>query len=87
MAGLLGGEWEIEQFVPGATIPSTTKFAYFSSSATPLPTGVLQDYLRGVEVGDYRMPLDRVFPFEEIQQAHAYMEANAAAGKIVVNLK
>ena len=86
MAGLLGGEWEIENFAPGATIPSTTKFTYFSSSATPLSTEALQDYLSGLEDGTYRMPLDRVFAFEDIQDAHAYMEANAAAGKIVVTV-
>lgn len=86
MAGLLGGEWEIENFAPGATIPSTTKFTYFSSSATPLSTEALQDYLSGLEDGTYRMPLDRVFAFDDIPDAHAYMEANAAAGKIVVTL-
>lgn len=86
MAGLLGGEWEIENFAPGATIPSTTKLTYFSSSATPLSTAALQDYLTGLEDGTYRMPLDRVFEFDEIQEAHAYMEANAAYGKIVINL-
>ena len=86
MAGLLGGEWEIENFAPGATIPSTTKFTYFSSSATPLSTDALQAYLAGLEDGTYRMPLDRVFAFDDIQEAHAYMEANAATGKIVVTL-
>ncbi len=86
MAGLLGGEWDIKNFAPGATIPSTTMFTYFSSSATPLSTAALQDYLTGLEDGTYRMPLDRVFAFDKIQDAHAYMEANAAAGKIVVTV-
>jgi NADPH:quinone reductase-like Zn-dependent oxidoreductase len=86
MAGLLGGEWDIKNFAPGATIPSTTMFTYFSSSATPLSTAALQDYLTGLEDGTYRMPLDCVFAFDKIQDAHAYMEANAAAGKIVVTV-
>ena len=86
MAGLLGGEWEIENFVPGAVIPSTTKFTYFSSSATPMTADALNMYLTGLENGTYRLPLDRVFKFEEIQDAHAYMEANAAGGKIVITL-
>ena len=86
MAGLLGGEWEVENFAPGAAIPSTTKFTYFSSSATPLSTLALQRYLTGLEDGSYRMPLDRVFAFDDIQEAHTYMESNAAAGKIVVTL-
>jgi len=86
MAGLLGGEWVIPEFAPGAVIPSTTKFTYFSSSATPMPTAALQAYLDGLADGTYRMPLDRVFRFDDIQDAHACMEANAAIGKIVVSL-
>lgn len=86
MAGLLGGEWTIADFAPGAVIPSTTKFTYFSSSSTPMPTAALQDYLDGLADGRYRMPLDRVFRFDEIQAAHARMEANRAVGKIVVSV-
>ncbi len=86
MAGLLGGEWVIDEFAPGATIPSTTKFTYFSSSATPMPTDALQDYIDGIEAGRYRLPLERIFGFDEIGDAHALMESNAAAGKIVVRV-
>jgi len=86
MAGLLGGEWSIADFAPGAVIPSTTKFTYFSSSSTPMPTEALQGYLDGLADGRYQMPLDRVFRFDEIQAAHACMEANQAVGKIVVSV-
>jgi NADPH:quinone reductase len=86
MAGLLGGEWVIPDFAPGAVIPSTTKFTYFSSSSTPMPNAALQAYLDGLADGTYRMPLDRVFRFDEIQEAHACMEANEAIGKIVVSI-
>lgn len=86
MAGLLGGEWTIADFAPGAVIPSTTKFTYFSSSSTPMPTSALQVYLDGLADGRYRTPLDRVFRFDEIQAAHACMEANQAVGKIVVTV-
>jgi NADPH:quinone reductase len=86
MAGLLGGEWVIPEFAPGAVIPSTTRFTYFSSSSTPMPTAALQAYLEGLADGTYRLPLDRVFSFDDIQDAHACMEANAALGKIVVSV-
>ena len=86
MAGLLGGEWTIADFAPGAVIPSTTKFTYFSSSSTPMPRAALQAYLDGLADGRYRMPLDRVFKFDDIQAAHARMESNEAAGKIVVSV-
>ena len=51
-----------------------------------MTTDALHMYLTGLEDGTYRMPLDRVFKFDEIQEAHAYMEANAASGKIVITL-
>ena len=86
MAGMLSGEWNIENFMPGAVIPSTTKFTYFSSSSTPMPTHALQGYLDGILDGKYRMPLDRVFQFNEIRDAHAYMESNKASGKVVVSV-
>ncbi len=86
MAGLLGGEWVIDDFAPGATIPSTTKFTYFSSSSTPMPTVALHQYLKGLEAGRYRSPLGRVFSFNEIATAHALMDSNIVAGKIVVGM-
>jgi len=30
--------------------------------------------------------IDKVFPFEEIQEAHRYMESNQQMGKIVVDI-
>lgn len=86
MAGLLGGEWVIDAFAPGATIPSTTKFTYFSSSSTSMPTAALQAYIGGIESGRYRQPLERVFSFDDIRAAHVLMESDSAAGKIVVRL-
>ena len=84
IAGLLGGEWEITNFAPGSAIPSTTKLTYFSSSSTPLSKEALKAYLTGLEDTKYCIPLDRVFEFEEISEAHRYMESNSAAGKIVI---
>ncbi len=86
MAGILGGEWVIPDFAPGASIPSTTKFTYFSSSSTPMKTAALRDYLRGLETGLYRLPIAEVFGFEDIRAAHALMESNQAWGKIVVTV-
>lgn len=84
MAGILGGEWTLKEFSPGAEIPSTTRFTYFSSSQTPMDTASLQSFLKGLERGVYRSPLQQVFRFEEIREAHAMMEADSALGKIVV---
>jgi NADPH:quinone reductase-like Zn-dependent oxidoreductase len=42
-----------------------------------------QDIVDRVQDGRYRDILDRTFPLAEIADAHRYMEANSAAGKVV----
>ena len=37
-----------------------------------------------VEAGRYRVNIDRTFEIDEIGDAHRYMEANRAVGKLVV---
>jgi NADPH:quinone reductase-like Zn-dependent oxidoreductase len=44
----------------------------------------LQEYVTGVEHGTSTVRLDRVFKFDDIVEAHRYMESNAATGKLVV---
>jgi NADPH2:quinone reductase len=48
--------------------------------------GFVRGVLPAVEDGRVRPVVDRVFPFEELPQAKAYMESNAHVGKIVVTL-
>ncbi len=86
MAGILGGEWTLREFSPGEEIPSTTKFTWFSSEATPMDAGALRSYLEGLENGVYRNPLDKIFRLEDVREAHAWMEASRACGKIVISV-
>jgi NADPH:quinone reductase len=44
----------------------------------------LEHIVEGVANGRYHVNLDRVFRFEEIVEAHRYMEENKAKGKLVV---
>jgi NADPH:quinone reductase-like Zn-dependent oxidoreductase len=61
-------------------------FARFGSSVISAATygDALQEIVTGTEEGRYREILDRVFDMTEIAAAHEYMEANRAAGKVVV---
>ena len=45
---------------------------------------VFQDIVHAVEDGRYRVNLDHTFKMTEIADAHRYMEANRAVGKLVV---
>jgi len=37
--------------------------------------------------GQFQLPIDRVFPWQEIQEAHRYMESNQNKGKIVITVE
>ena len=41
---------------------------------------------RGFDEGKLKPVIDRIFPFDEIVEAHRYMEGNSQFGKIVVTL-
>lgn len=82
--GMLSNSWVIEEFYPIDFIPQGVRLTAYSGDATNLTAQVLQDYLTAAAADRSLIPLDRVFPMEEIPAAHAYMEQDRAAGKVVV---
>ena len=56
----------------------------YRGEAEDLPQPVLQEFLDAVAVGQVVVPIDHVYGFEQIVEAHAVMEAGGAAGKLVV---
>jgi NADPH:quinone reductase-like Zn-dependent oxidoreductase len=49
-------------------------------------TDALQRIVADVEAGRLPLNLDRVFRFDQIVEAHRYMEENRAVGKLVVTV-
>jgi NADPH:quinone reductase-like Zn-dependent oxidoreductase len=45
---------------------------------------LLAHIVHGVERGAYHANLDRVFPLDQIADAHRFMEANQATGKVAI---
>ncbi|HEX3318987.1 MAG TPA: zinc-binding dehydrogenase [Solirubrobacteraceae bacterium] len=84
--GLLGGQWVLEQFEPMAAIPTGVKLTTFGSGVIEgfEWTDELQEVVDLVEEGRVPANLDRTFALDQIAEAHAYMEANRATGKVVV---
>jgi NADPH:quinone reductase-like Zn-dependent oxidoreductase len=84
-SGSLSG-WLIHDFEPIAMIPSGTKLTSFHSDSLKGPAGapVLQRIVREIEAGTYTPNVDRVFALNDIAAAHAYMENDQAAGKVVM---
>ncbi|WP_103352676.1 zinc-binding dehydrogenase [Amycolatopsis sp. CA-128772] len=83
VAGSLSG-WIVPDFEPIAEIPSGTKLTAFHSNDHAGATEVLQRIVGEVEAGTYAPHVDRIFPLDEIADAHRYMEEDRAAGKLVV---
>ena len=85
-AGMLGGQWSLERFEPVVAIPSTVKLTAYTTHIVTAAnsTAALQRIVTDAEAGRLPLNLDRVFRFDEIVQAHQYMEDNLATGKLVV---
>ena len=82
--GMLSNQWIIRDFYPIGYLPSGVRLTAYGGDAADLPAPVLQDFLDAVAAGTVPVPLGHVYPFTEIADAHAAMEANQAIGKLVV---
>jgi NADPH:quinone reductase-like Zn-dependent oxidoreductase len=85
VAGSLSG-WAIPQFEPIAMIPTGVRLTALHSDTMRGAAGaaVLQRVVDDVAAGAYGPNIDRVFALDEIVAAHRHMEADQAAGKVVV---
>jgi NADPH:quinone reductase-like Zn-dependent oxidoreductase len=84
--GNLGDQSALERFQPLADIPSGVRLTTYASRETidaAHCAQVLQQVVEGVAAGRYPTHLDRVFAFDQLAEAHRYMEDNHATGKVV----
>lgn len=86
MTGILGGSWVWERFDPFLDIPNGVCLTSYGGESDDVTAEDLQAYVDAVEGGEAPSNLDRTFALEEIQDAHRFMEANRARGKLVVVL-
>ena len=84
--GILGNAWSLPNFEPMSSIPSTVRLTTFLSETVEAAnaTEALQRSVDGTAAGRYRVSIDRTFRFDEIVEAHRYMEDNRARGKLVL---
>ncbi|KAK4156959.1 hypothetical protein C8A00DRAFT_40647 [Chaetomidium leptoderma] len=79
LAGWLGGLDPIKDFNPLLQMASGVHFSFFGSFVFGTP-----DIVRAVADGKFDAKPFKVFKFDEIQEAHRYMEDGRARGKMVV---
>jgi NADPH:quinone reductase-like Zn-dependent oxidoreductase len=82
--GMLSNQWIVPDFYPIDYLPRGVRLTAYSGDAGDLPAHVLQGYLDAVAAGQAVVPIDRVYAFDQIVDAHRAMEAGTARGKIVV---
>jgi NADPH:quinone reductase-like Zn-dependent oxidoreductase len=82
--GMLSNQWIVKDFYPNGYLPRGVRLSAYSGDAQDLPSAVLQEFLDAVAVGQAVVPIDRVYRFEQIVEAHQRMEDGLAQGKLVV---
>ena len=78
--GMLSNVWTVRDFYPIDYLPRGVRLTAYHGEAEDLPQPVLQEFLDAVAAGHAVVPIDRVYGFDQIVEAHAAMEAGAAAG-------
>jgi NADPH2:quinone reductase len=84
--GMLSNVWTVPDFYPIEYLPRGVRLTAYHGEAEDLPQLVLQEFLDAVTAGEAVVPIDRVYEFDQIAEAHNAMEAGAAAGKLVVTI-
>jgi NADPH:quinone reductase-like Zn-dependent oxidoreductase len=82
--GMLSNVWTVPDFYPIDYLPQGVRLTAYGGDAQDLPAAVLQEYLDAVAAGRAVVPIDRVYDFDQIVEAHRVMEAGSATGKLVV---
>jgi NADPH2:quinone reductase len=82
--GMLSNVWTVPDFYPIDYLPRGVRLTAYHGEAEDLPQPVLQAFVDAVARGTAIVPIDRVFAFDQIVEAHTAMEAGGAAGKLVV---
>jgi NADPH2:quinone reductase len=84
--GMLSNVWTVPDFYPIEYLPRGVRLTAYHGEAEDLPASVLQAFLDSVAAGGAPVPIDRVYRFDQIVDAHEAMEIGAGAGKFVVTI-
>jgi NADPH2:quinone reductase len=82
--GMLSNKWTVQDFYPIEYIPRGVRLTAYGGDAKDLPPKVLQEFLDAVAARNAAVPIDHVYSFDQIVEAHTAMEAGTTSGKLVV---
>ncbi|MHC8949863.1 zinc-binding alcohol dehydrogenase family protein [Sphingobacterium hungaricum] len=84
MTGMLAEEWSFTDFAPMESIPATVRLTTYDSGQFRVEPVHFQEFINSIEKGNLSPIIKRIFKLDELAEAHAFMENNSGAGKIVV---
>ncbi|MFL6163509.1 MAG: zinc-binding alcohol dehydrogenase family protein [Jatrophihabitantaceae bacterium] len=82
--GMLSNQWTVKDFYPIDYLPRGVRLSAYGGDAADLPADVLQRFLDTAAAGTAVVPIDHVYRFDEIVDAHTAMEAGHTTGKLVI---
>ena len=75
---MLSNQWTVRDFYPIDYIPRGVRLTAYGGDASDLPPEALQDFLDSIAAGAAVVPIDHVYNFNQIVEAHAAIEAGRA---------
>jgi NADPH:quinone reductase len=81
--GMLSNEWIVKDFYPIEYLPKGVRLSAYGGGADDLPASVLQRFLDRIADGSISLGPATTYRFEDIPKAHADIDANRVAGKLV----
>jgi NADPH2:quinone reductase len=82
-AGMLSNQWVVEDFYPIDYLPNGVRLSAYGGEASNLPPAVLQRFLDQIADGTVDLGPLTTYALDDIPRAHADIDADAVAGKIV----
>jgi len=84
MTGIVGNRWSFHNFAPMESIHTAVCLTSYSGSSEDFMATPLQELVDQIAAATLHIQLGKTFPLNQIVEAHRCMEANKAAGKMVV---
>jgi NADPH:quinone reductase-like Zn-dependent oxidoreductase len=81
--GMLSNEWIVKDFYPIEYLPKGVRLTAYGGEADDLPASILQRFLDRIAEGSISLGPATTYPLEDIPKAHADIDANRVAGKLV----
>lgn len=82
-AGMLSNDWIIKDFYPIDYLPKGLRLTAYGGGADDLPAAVLQRFLDRIADGTINLGPATSYRLKDIPKAHADIDANRVAGKLV----